>query len=268
VSSDLEFAASLADAADELSLARFGASDLQVETKPDLSPVTEVDRAIEKALRERIATERPGDSVLGEEEGLSGASGRRWILDPIDGTRNYSRAIPIFATQIALEIEGEVELGLISAPALGRRWWAERGKGAYRSDGPIHVSGVTRLEDATASIGWGRRTKVSEIERLEYAVVSFELSEGIERLAPLAARAWHTRSFGDFWQHMLVAEGSVDVAIDPAVKIWDCAPLKIIVEEAGGTFTDMSGRAVIDGGSGVSTNGLLHAEVLSTLGVE
>ena len=252
MSSDLEFAAVLADIADELSLARFGAADLQVETKPDLSPVTEADRAIEQALRERIATERPGDAVLGEEEGPSGTSGRRWILDPIDGTRNYSRGIPIFATQIALEIDGEVELGFISAPALARRWWAERGKGAYRSDGPIHVSGVTRLVDATASIGGGRRTKVSEIERL----------------VPLATRAWHTRSFGDFWQHMLVAEGSVDVAIDPAVKIWDCAPLKIIVEEAGGTFTDMSGRAVIDGGSGVSTNGLLHAEVLSTLGVE
>ena len=157
----------------------------------------------------------------------------------------------------------------MAAPVSG--WapgWAERGTGAYRSDGQIHVSGVTRLEDATASIGWGRRTKVSEIERLEYAVVSFELSEGIERLAPLAERAWHTRSFGDFWQHMLVAEGSVDVAIDPAVKIWDCAPLKIIVEEAGGKFTDMSGRAVTDGGSGVSTNGLLHAEALSVLGVE
>jgi len=266
--SDLEFAASLADLADELSLARFGAADLQVETKPDLSPVTEADRAIEKALRERIAAERPGDAVLGEEEGASGTGGRRWILDPIDGTRNYSRGIPIFATLIALEIDGEVELGLVSAPALGRRWWAERGTGAYRSDGAIHVSGVTRLEDATTSIGWGSRTKVSSIERLEYAVVSFELSEGIKRLAPLAERAWHARSFGDFWQHMLVAEGSVDVAIDPAVKIWDCAPLKIIVEEAGGKFTDMSGRALIDGGSGVSTNGLLHAETLSALGLE
>jgi len=268
MSSDLEFAVGLADLADELSLARFGASDLHVETKPDLSPVTEADRAIEQALREHIAAERPGDSVLGEEEGSSGTGGRRWILDPIDGTRNYSRGIPIFATLIALEIDGEVELGLVSAPALGRRWWAERGTGAYRSDGRIHVSGVTKLEDATTSIGWGSRTKVSSIERLEYAVVSFELSEGIERLAPLAERAWHTRSFGDFWQHMLVAEGSVDVAIDPAVKIWDCAPLKIIVEEAGGKFTDMSGRALIDGGSGVSTNGLLHAETLSALGLE
>ena len=120
--------------------------DLRVETKPDLTPVTETDRAIEKALRERIAAERPGDSVLGEEEGSSGEGGRRWILDPIDGTRNYSRGIPVFATLIALEVEGEVELGLVSAPALGRRWWAERGKGAYRSDGPIRVSGVEKLE--------------------------------------------------------------------------------------------------------------------------
>jgi histidinol-phosphatase len=247
MSADLEFATSLADIADKLALDRFGAADLLVETKPDLSPVTEADKAIEQALRERIAAERPGDSVLGEEGGASGEGDRRWILDPIDGTRNYSRGIPIFATQIALEVDGEVELGLVSAPALGHRWWAERSKGAFRDGVSISVSRATKLEDA---------------------VVSFELSEGIERLAPLAERAWHARSFGDFWQHMLVAEGCVDVAIDPAVKIWDCAPLKIIVEEAGGKFTDLAGRAVIDGGSGVSTNGLLHAEALAALGVE
>ena len=264
---DLEFAAGLADLADGLAQARFGALDLRVETKPDLSPVTETDKAIERALRERIAAEHPEDSVLGEEEGASGEGGRRWILDPIDGTRNYSRGIPIFATLIALEVDGEIELGFVSAPALGRRWWAERGKGAFRSDGPIHVSGVEKIEDATVSIGFGHRMAVSAVSRLEDAVVSFELSEGIERLAPLAARAWHARSFGDFWQHMLVAEGSVDVAIDPAVKIWDCAPLKLIVEEAGGKFTDLAGRPVIDGGSGVSTNGLLHAEALGALGV-
>ncbi|MGD0167586.1 MAG: inositol monophosphatase family protein [Gaiellaceae bacterium] len=268
MSSDLEFAASLADLADGLALARFGALDLRVETKPDLSPVTETDRAIEQALRKRIAEERRGDVVLGEEEGSSGEGGRRWILDPIDGTRNYSRDIPVFATLIALEVEGEVELGLVSAPALGRRWWAERGKGAFRDDGQIKVSGVKKIEDATLSIGFGHRMAVSAVSRLEDAVVSFELGEGIERLALLAARAWHARSFGDFWQHVLVAEGAVDVAIDPVVKIWDCAPLKLIVEEAGGKFTDMSGRAVIDGGSGVSTNGLLHAEALSALGVD
>lgn len=245
MSSDLEFAASLADRADKLALERFGAANLRVETKPDLSPVTEADKAIEQALRERIAAERPGDSVLGEEEGASGEGGRRWILDPIDGTRNYSRGIPIFATQIALEVEGEVELGLISAPALGHRWWAERGKGAFRD---------------------GKQIRVSQVNAIESAVVSCELSEGTGRLAPLVARAWHARSFGDFWQHMLVAEGCVDVAIDPVVKIWDCAPLKIIVEAAGGTFTDLAGRAVIDGGSGVSTNGLLHAETLALLG--
>ncbi len=244
MSSDLEFAASLADTADKLALGRFGASDLRVETKPDLSPVTEADRAIEQALRERIAAERPGDSVLGEEQGASGEGGRRWILDPIDGTRNYSRGIPIFATQIALEIDGEVELGLVSAPALGRRWWAERGKGAFRD---------------------GKLIRVSQVSVMDSAVVSSELSEGAGRLASLVARAWHARSFGDFWQHMLVAEGCVDVAIDPVVKIWDCAPLKIIVEEAGGKFTDLAGRPVIDGGSGVSTNGLLHAEALAVL---
>ena len=245
MSSDLEFAAGLADTADKLALERFGAADLRVETKPDLSPVTEADKAIEQALRERIAAERPGDSVLGEEQGSSGEGGRRWILDPIDGTRNYSRGIPIFATQIALEVDGEVELGLISAPALGHRWWAERGKGAFRD---------------------GKQIRVSQVNAIENAVVSVELSEGTGRLAPLVARAWHARSFGDFWQHMLVAEGCVDVAIDPVVKIWDCAPLKIIVEEAGGKFTDLAGRAVIDGGSGVSSNGLLHAEALALLG--
>jgi len=245
MSSDLEFAAGLADTADKLALERFGAADLRVETKLDLSPVTEADKAIEQALRERIAAERPGDSVLGEEQGSSGEGGRRWILDPIDGTRNYSRGIPIFATQIALEVDGEVELGLISAPALGHRWWAERGKGAFRD---------------------GKQIRVSQVNAIENAVVSVELSEGTGRLAPLVARAWHARSFGDFWQHMLVAEGCVDVAIDPVVKIWDCAPLKIIVEEAGGTFTDLAGRAVIDGGSGVSSNGLLHAETLKLLG--
>jgi histidinol-phosphatase len=242
--SDLEFAASLADIADKLALERFGAADLRVETKPDLSPVTEADKAIEQALRERIAAECPGDSVLGEEGGSSGEGGRRWILDPIDGTRNYSRGIPIFATQIALEIDGEIELGLVSAPALGQRWWAERGKGAFRD---------------------GKRIRVSQVNAIEDAVVSCELSEGTGRLAPLVARAWHARSFGDFWQHMLVAEGCVDVAIDPVVKIWDCAPLKIIVEEAGGKFTDLAGRGVIDGGSGVSSNGLLHDEVLALL---
>jgi histidinol-phosphatase len=246
MSSDLEFAASLADIADALALGRFGAADLRVETKPDLSPVTEADKAIEQTLRERIAAERPDDSVLGEEGGASGVGSRRWILDPIDGTRNYSRGIPIFATQIALEVDGEVELGLVSAPALGRRWWAERGKGAFRD---------------------GQQIRVSQVSAMENAVVSSELSEGIEGLRSLAERAWHVRSFGDFWQHMLVAEGCVDVAVDPVVKIWDCAPLKIIVEEAGGKFTDLAGRAIIDGGSGVSTNGLLHTEVLVALGL-
>ncbi len=248
--SDLDLAFALAGIADEIAMEHYRAADLRVETKPDMTPVTEADRAIEQALRRRLAEERPADSVLGEEAGESGAtqpdpSERRWILDPIDGTRNFSRGIPVFATLIALQIDGEVELGLVSAPALGRRWWAERGKGAFRDGEPM---------------------RASEVERLEDAVVSCELSEGMERLAPLAARAWHSRAFGDFWQHVLVAEGAVDVAIDPAVKIWDCAPLKVIVEEAGGRFTDLAGRSLIDGGSGVSTNGLLHDEVLAALG--
>jgi histidinol-phosphatase len=265
MTSELDFAQSLADLADGLSLARFRALDLRVETKPDLSPVTEADRAIEHALRERIARERPGDAILGEEEGASGESRRRWIIDPIDGTRNYSRGIPIFATLIALEQDGELVLGFVSAPALGARWWAERGEGAYRNDAAIRVSGVKELEDATMSIGFGHRMRVSNVSRPEDAIVSFELSEGIERLTPLAVRAWHARSFGDFWQHVLVAEGCVDVAVDPAVKIWDCAAIQVIVEEAGGTFSDFAGTPRPDGGSGISTNGLLHPDVLSLL---
>ncbi|MGZ8783893.1 MAG: inositol monophosphatase family protein [Gaiellaceae bacterium] len=209
MSPDLALALSLADDADAITLARFRAHDLRVETKPDLTPVSEADRAAEAALRERLARERPGEPVHGEEEGGEDASG--WILDPIDGTRNYTRGIPVWATLIAYADR----VAVVSAPALGRRWWAERGAGAFAEGKPIHVSAIDQLEDAT-------------------------LLYGLERPPPPQAYdAWHLRGFGDFWAHMLVAEGSAEVAVDSdGLAIWDSAPVKILVEEAGGRFDD------------------------------
>ena len=207
MSPDLQLALSLADDADRISLSRFRALDLRVDTKPDLTPVSEADRAVESALRERLARERPGEAVLGEEEGGDDTSG--WILDPIDGTRNYTRGIPVWATLIAYADR----LAVVSAPALGRRWWAERGDGAYVD---------------------GQRMRVSEIDRLEDATLVY----GLDRPPPARAwDAWHVRGFGDFWSHMLVAEGSAEVAVDAAgLAIWDTASMKVIVEEAGGRF--------------------------------
>jgi histidinol-phosphatase len=244
-SADLRLALELADLADELSLSRFRALDLKVDTKPDLSPVTEADKAIERALRERIAEARPEDAVLGEEEGASGEGPRRWILDPIDGTRNYSRGIPIFGTLIALEVDGELTIGVASAPALGRRWWAERGHGAFADGQPIRVSQIATIEEAVLS----------------------GLGDGFgEAEAKLAARSWHGRGFGEFWQYMLVAEGSADIGLDPIVNLWDLAAPLVIVEEAGGTFTDLKGERRADGGSALATNGVLHDAVLDALG--
>jgi histidinol-phosphatase len=246
MSEDLRFALELADVADAVAMGRFRARDLVVDTKPDLSPVTEADRAVEDALRARIAAERPGHAFVGEETGETGAAaGPLWIVDPIDGTRNYSRGIPVWATLVALERNAEVELGVVSAPALHRRWWAVRGGGAYADGERIHVSGVRRLEDA---------------------VVSFnDASLRLPGIPALAERSWHARAFGDFWAHMLVAEGAVDVCIDPVVSVWDLAAVSVIVEEAGGAFTDLSGTRRIDGGSGVSTNGRLHDAALRAL---
>ena len=239
MSPDLSLALSLADEADAISLGRFRASDLLVETKPDLTPVTEADRAVETAIRERLALERPADGILGEELGVSGGGTRRWIVDPIDGTRNYSRGIPVWATLIALEEDGELLLGVVSAPALGRRWWAERGAGAFVNGDPIRVSRVARVEDA---------------------VLCFALEQP---LPPSRTAAGTRAAYGDFWAHMLVAEGAVDGAVDAVgVKVWDLAAIQPIVEEAGGTFTDRDGVARADGGTAVSSNGLLHDALL------
>lgn len=230
---DLEFALSLADAADAVTCARFRAGDLRVETKPDLTPVTDADRAVERTLRELIADERPEDGVLGEEEGDDGGS-VRWIVDPIDGTRNFSRGIPVWATLVALERDGVLACGVVSAPALARRWWASRGGGAFANGEPIRVSSVPDLAQATLSCTFG-----TDLARLEPHV-------------------WHARGLGDFWQHVLVAEGSLDAAVDAPLALWDHAALEPIVEEAGGCVGDVNGQFV-------SSNGLVHDAVAARL---
>jgi histidinol-phosphatase len=251
---DLGLALSLADTADEITLARFGAADLRVTTKPDLTPVSDADQSVEAQVRSIVADLRPGDAVLGEEYGETGESPRRWIVDPIDGTKNFVRGVPVWATLIALEIDGEVAVGVVSAPALGRRWWAARGLGAWTGTAdeprPIAVSGVAELPDAFLSYasvgGWA------------------EIGRG-ESFAGLLAGVWRTRAFGDFWQHMLVAEGAIDLACEPEVSLWDLAALSVIVEEAGGRFTDLDGNRGPRGVNVLTTNGRLHAAALAAL---
>jgi histidinol-phosphatase len=238
--SALAFALELADVADALSLPRFRALDLRIETKRDRTPVTDADRAIERALRERIATSRPGEGVFGEEEGDDG-SDVRWVIDPIDGTKNFSRGVPVWATLIALEREDEVACGVISAPALGHRWWAARGEGAFRNGEGIRVSAVSRLADASVSSTYGR-----DLVALEPAV-------------------WHARSLGDFWQHALVAEGSVDAAVDARLAPWDYVALVPILEEAGGRVSALDGGPPRPKEQVISSNGLLHEELLALL---
>ena len=250
---DLELALELADVADAITTDQFGSVDLVVETKPDMTPVTQADRAVEMAIAERLGRSRPGHSVMGEEFGVAGAAGARarWIIDPIDGTKNYVRGIPVFATLLALEVDGEIVLGVASAPAMGRRWWAARAEGAFGDGERIHVSAVPALSQAQLSH--------SSVEGWAQA----------KRLAPflgLVQATGRTRGFGDFWQHVLVAQGSVDVAIEPEVSLWDLAALLVIVEEAGGRFTDLRGVRTPAGGDVISSNGLLHDQALAALG--
>ncbi|HVF14230.1 MAG TPA: inositol monophosphatase family protein [Acidimicrobiales bacterium] len=255
---DLTLALELADVADAISMARFRDRDLLVETKPDLTPVTEVDHAVEEALRRRLGVARPGQAILGEEGGQDGcasAAAQRWIVDPIDGTKNYVRGVPVWATLIALQRDGRMVVGVVSAPALGRRWWAARGEGAWADGRAIRVSRVATVEDAFISY--------DGIERFDAATADGRPTDG--RLLRLAQRCWRSRGLGDFWSHVLVAEGAVDIAAEPEVSLWDVAPVQVIVEEAGGRFTDLGGEARADGGSAVSTNGLLHEEVLAAL---
>ena len=244
LNADLALALSLADAADEITMRYFRSAQLSVRTKSDRTPVSEADEATERMIRERLANERPSDAILGEEFGTSGTNARRWIIDPIDATGNYVRGVPVFATLIALEDHGVLEIGVVSAPALHRRWSATRGAGAYCNGAPIHVSTVDALSQTF----------------LGYDALS-DFADG-GRFIELLRQCHRSRGFGDFWAHMLVAEGALDAAIEPRVAHWDMAAVQIIVEEAGGRFTNLAGEARADGGSGLSTNGLIHDAIL------
>ena len=251
--SDLDLAIRLADIADEISLKRYQALDLVVETKPDLSPVTDADKAVESAIRNEISKVRADDLVVGEEFGSpdSLAGKYYWVIDPIDGTKNYLRGVPTWATLIGLiDPNGEVVVGVVSAPALARRWWAAKDLGAktqFKSGvgvgeiSELKVSKVSKLSDASVSysdlVGWGGRK---------------------DKFVALQEKVWRTRGHGDFWSHMLVAEGAVDVAVEPSLSLWDMAALDVIVREAGGKFTNLEGKDGPHGASAISSNGLLH----------
>ena len=256
---DLELALELADLADAITLERFRAEDLAVETKPDLTPVSEADRAVEQAFRRRLAEVRPDDTVLGEEYGGGDAppGRRRWIVDPIDGTKSYVRGIPVWGTLLALEEDGEMVVGLGSAPALGRRWWAATGLGAFTRSGlddaprRMHVSGVRELGDAHLCFG---------------GLEEWREAGRLDALLDLGSRCWRTRGYGDLLGYMLVAEGVLEIATDPAVSLWDLAAPMVIVREAGGRFTDFTGAETAAGGSGLATNGLVHEAARAVLG--
>ncbi|GAB1642907.1 histidinol-phosphatase [Krasilnikovia sp. MM14-A1259] len=258
-SDDLSLAHLLADTADSISMARFRALDLHVESKPDLTPVSDADTAVEKAIRATLARARPRDGVLGEEYGMSmptaGAGTRHWVIDPIDGTKNFIRGVPIWGTLIALMEDDTPVAGLVSAPALGRRWWGATGHGAYAGR---HQAGATRI-------------RVSAVNRLADASCCYASLDGWEetgRLAPmldLLRQSWRSRAYGDFYGYMLLAEGALDVMVEPELSLWDVAALIPIVREAGGTFTDLQGRPGPGSGSAIATNGPLHDEVLARL---
>ncbi len=244
---DLALALEMADAADAITLRHFQSATLAVRTKVDRSPVSEADEAVERALREILAAQRPDDAIVGEEYGTSGTSSRRWILDPIDATKNYVRGIPVYATLIAL-VEGDRPIvGVVSAPALSRRWWASAGEGAFCNGRAIHASRIGEIGEA----------------HLAYdSVTDFDTAGSTDAFLQLVRRCTRARGFGDFWIHMLVAEGAIEIAVEPAVAPWDMAAVQAIVEEAGGRFSDLRGNTRFDGGSGLSTNGLLHDAVL------
>jgi histidinol-phosphatase len=258
-SDDLSLAHVLADTADKISMDRFRALDLRVESKPDLTPVSDADQAVERALRSTLGRTRPRDSVLGEEFGASEAAAgpghRQWVIDPIDGTKNYIRGVPIWATLIALMEGDQPVVGLVSAPALGRRWWAAVGHGAFAgrhtaAATPIRVSGVRRISDASFCYS---------------SLHGWEETNRLDPVLDLIRQSWRSRAYGDFYGYMLVAEGAVDIMVEPELSLWDLAALIPIVTEAGGGFTDLTGRPGPAGGSAVATNGKLHEEVLSRL---
>ncbi|HUR80275.1 MAG TPA: inositol monophosphatase family protein [Thermoanaerobaculia bacterium] len=247
MNADLSLALRLADAADAITLRHFQSATLAVRTKADRTPVSEADEEVERVLREMLASERPDDAIVGEEFGSSGASSRQWIIDPIDATKNYVRGIPVFATLIAL-VEGDAPVaGVISAPELARRWWASRREGAFCNGHAIRASRIAEIAEAHIAYD---------------SVTDHDRAGNTEAFLKLVRRCTRARGFGDFWIHMLVAEGAIEIAVEPKVAPWDMAAVQVIVEEAGGRFTDLRGNARFDGGSGLSTNGLLHDEVL------
>lgn len=253
---DLAVALELADLADALTMDRFRASDLAVSSKPDLSLVSDADQAVERAIREHLAGRRPDDAFLGEEYGRSGDSPRQWVVDPIDGTHSYVRGVAVWASLIALLDEGEPVLGVVSAPALGQRWWAARGQGAF----------------ATSLGAPARRLRVSEVSELADANLSYSSLTGWAKIdrqdqfLQLVGRVWRSRGYGDFWSYMLLAEGSVDLATEPELSLWDMAALAPIVIEAGGQFTGLNGKPGVEHGNALASNGRLHAAALELLG--
>ncbi|MDN5894792.1 MAG: histidinol-phosphatase [Nocardioides sp.] len=253
---DLRLAHVLADDADSITTGRFKALDLHVMSKPDLTPVTDADEAVEEGIRRTLSRVRSRDAVVGEEQGTSGHSQRRWVIDPIDGTKNFVRGVPVWATLIALIVDDEVVLGVVSAPQLQRRWWASKGGGAWTGRSllkatQIHTSDVRRLEDASLSYsslsGWEQRDRLDDF-------------------LSLSRRCWRTRAYGDFWSYMLVAEGAVDIAAEPELELYDMAALDIIVREAGGKFSALDGSPGPFGGNAVAANGHLHDAALAFLG--
>jgi len=253
--SDLALALKLADSADAIALNRFGALDLAIETKPDLTPVSDADRAVEEELRAILSSERPGDAISGEEFGTTGDSTRHWVIDPIDGTKSFIRGVPVWASLIALVEDGTPTVGVVSAPALNRRWWGAQGKGAFTS-----FSG-----------GEARQLAVSAVHNLADASLSYSSLTGWRRLGlheafdALNRKVWRSRAYGDFWSYMLVAEGSVDIAAEPELNLWDMAALWPIVTEAGGRFTGLNGVDGIGEGNAAVSNGALHDQLLAAL---
>jgi histidinol-phosphatase len=256
---DLALAHLLADTADSISMSRFRAGDLKVESKPDLTPVSDADTAVEQALRATLARARPRDGVLGEEFGRSAAAAgpgsRHWVIDPIDGTKNFVRGVPVWGTLIALMEGDTVVAGLVSAPALGRRWWGATGLGAYAGKHQhaatrIQVSGVRRLADASFCYS---------------SLTDWVASGRLQAMVDLSLQAWRSRAYGDFYGYVLLAEGALDVMVEPELSLWDVAALIPIVTEAGGSFTDLAGRPPGDKTASIATNGLLHETILTAL---
>ncbi|MGD9607759.1 MAG: inositol monophosphatase [Leucobacter sp.] len=264
-SADLAFALALADLADSISLPRFRAADLRVATKPDRTFVTDADTAVERALRERIEAERPGDGFFGEESGRADRGERRWILDPIDGTSNFLRGVPNWGTLIALEVDGEPVVGVVSAPAFGARWWAETGGGSW-------ARGLdSRDGEAQGGDPQPRRLRVSGVGELSDASLSFQSiaqwrdAGYLDSLLSLSEQVWRDRAYGDMWSYMLLAEGLLDLVAEFDVKPYDLAALVPIVREAGGSFTDIAGESTVWAGSALASNGRLHQAAVEAI---